>query len=132
MVNLLVWRADTVPRFAKNQLNPVRVDLLEIPLKIVLPDPTFGEPAPIDMIIKAELLRPTAYRKKIAVRQRTNVARHSLWMGRVWKNSGNGKLASQISKLRVFDGGPPGNDRQVMGLADLSCQPDPFGERNNL
>ncbi|XP_062716443.1 uncharacterized protein LOC134291954 [Aedes albopictus] len=35
-------------------LKPVRMDLLEIPSEIVLADPTFGEPGPIDLIIGAE------------------------------------------------------------------------------
>ncbi|XP_062701379.1 uncharacterized protein LOC134285171 [Aedes albopictus] len=35
-------------------LKPVWMDLLEIPSEIVLADPTFGEPGPIDLIIGAE------------------------------------------------------------------------------
>ncbi|XP_062703664.1 uncharacterized protein LOC134286109 [Aedes albopictus] len=35
-------------------LKPVRMDLLEIPSEIVLADPTFREPGPIDLIIGAE------------------------------------------------------------------------------
>lgn len=44
------------------------------------------------------------------------ITKKYLRLGRIWKDSGNGKRTTDISKPRVFDGGPPGNDRQVLGF----------------